>query len=318
MSMEQHHFQPEEASASREASAFVSTPTSRTEEESSVAETQDESTTSAETAPLMTLLQQEARNRRNEELATFAWSGGFLVAMLWLATRPISDAQAWMTNLKLCCALIIALGIGMTVQIARRSYRRQRSLTRALAQNHDVSQVGPLIQALRVQNTSVRNLAKNALIPLLPTVQASDSTQFGSSERDILLRLLSISPHDLGYRDLTELFSRSAYRREVDLRLAILKAFEQVGGSREQAAVERLARGLPPLQSAVPVPPELQQAAKDCLPYLQLRATEQRAREQLLRASSAHNLSDDVLLRPATTRPEARPEQLLRASEPIS
>src|SRR5262249_31018164 len=116
---------------------------------------------SADADTLTPLLQQEARSRRKEEWATFAWGGSFIAAILWLV-NDIVDAPSFVTNTILCFILMGALGVGMCAQIGRRSYRRKRSFTPALAQAHDVKQVSPLIRTLRVQNTPVRNLAKQA------------------------------------------------------------------------------------------------------------------------------------------------------------
>ena len=66
------------------------------------------------------------------------------------------------------------------------------------------------------------------------------------------------------------------------------------------------------------LPPEIRKAAQECLPYLIERATQQRASEQLLRASSQHSVSGEALLRPATAQTDVQPEQMLRASEPAS
>jgi hypothetical protein len=269
----------------------------------------------AEAFPLAALLQQEAQARSRETLASLAWGGSFVAVMLWAIQRISMDPDAFVINMKMLCLLMIGMGLLLTVHLARRSYRRKRALTGALAQARDISHIGSLIEATKVENTSVRNLAKRGLIDLLPTLQASDAHLLTEAHRDRLLRVLAISPNDSGYRDLTELFSRSAYQREIDLRLAVLKALEQVGGAKELPAVERLSRGLPCLQSASKVPKEVRDAANECLPYLHARASEQRASEQLLRASSAYATPTDVLLRPARSRADAAPEQLLRPSE---
>lgn len=265
---------------------------------------------------LTTLLQQEARSRRREEFITLAWSGAYISLMLWLATRTIVDEPSYMRSIQGGFALMISMGMGLAVQLWRRSYRRKHSLTNALAQKHNVQQIGPLIQALRAQNTTVRNLAKEALIDLLPTLQASDAALLSDSERSLLLRLLSISPNEVGYRDLKELFSRSAYRREIALRVSILKALEQVGGAKELPLVERLSREHSLSFKTARMPDIIQKAAAECLPFLQERAREQRASEQLLRASSAPATPDNMLLRPATASAHFLPEQLLRPSEP--
>ena len=268
------------------------------------------------TAALTTQLQQEARSRRNETWATLAWSVVFLASMRGLILHTGSTEFSLRTSLLLCFALMGTAGWGLCFQMGRRSYRRKISLTDALARIDDKTQVGPLIQTLQVPTTAVRNLAKQRLIVLLPTLRASDASLLGEADRKALLRQLAIFPNDPGYRDLRELFSRAAYRREMDLRLAILKALEQVGGKQELAAVDRLARGLPTLHSALKVPEEIREAAQACLPYLQTRADDQRAEAQLLRASSLPVSSADNLLRPAVLGNATPPDQLLRAAGP--
>lgn len=306
----------EELSAATEAPASSPRPGHLSEEVMFDADACVEPAPSTEATPLTALLEQEARCRRREELTILAWSVHFLALMLWIPNST-THAASMTRNLILCFVLMGGvMGTGMCVQFYRRSYRRKRSLTTALAQSQDVTQVGYLIQALRVQNTRVCNLAKRTLIVLLPTLKASDAARLGDSERAILLRLLSIPPNDLGRRDLKELFSRLAYRRELELRLAILKALEQVGGARELATVERLARGLPGPPSISKICREIQEAAQECLPYLQMRANVQRAREELLRASGAHARLNGGLLRPAGPPTDAFPEQLLRSSKP--
>jgi hypothetical protein len=319
MSMEQRQHTQEETPASTETLVSLSQQSNAACEAGSNTNAREESITFTEADSLTALLQQEARSRRNEELASFVWAGACMAPMLWWATRPVTDVSSLTRNLSLCFVLMGILGAGMCIQLCRRSYRRKRSFANALAQSHDVKHVGPLIQALRVQNTPVRNLAKQVLIDLLPTLKASDAIRLGDAERSILLRVLAIPPTDLSYRDLRELFSRPAFQREMELRLVILKALEQVGGARELPTVERLSRGFTlPALSTGKVPLEIQAAAKECLPYLQVRADNQSAREQLLRGSSFHTLPNSVLLRPANTQTDARPEQLLRAVEPSS
>ncbi len=265
---------------------------------------------------LTTQLQQEANARRNETLATVAWSGTFLVSMLWLIRHMSATESSLRTSLFLCFALMGSVGWGLCFQLGRRSYRRKRSLTDALARINDKTQVSPLIQSLQVPTTAVRSLAKQSLTALLPTLRAGDASLLDEADRKVLLRQLAIFPNDPGYRDLKELFSRTAYRREMDLRLAILKALEQVGGEQELAAVERLARGLPTLHSTLKVPREIREAAKACLPYLHTRADDQRAEAQLLRASCLPQSSGADLLRPVSACSSTPPEQLLRAGGP--
>ena len=166
------------------------------------------------------------------------------------------------------------------------------------------------------RSASVSALAKKKLTELLPAVKASDSGSIGVEERKILLRQLCIPPNDPGYRDPMELFSKVAYKRELEFRLSILKALEQIGGMQEVEAVERVARGQISALSASKFPDEIRKAAQDCLPYLKARSEEQRDASQLLRASSVNDLSGDALLRPASSPSETGSELLLRASNP--
>jgi len=177
-------------------------------------------------------------------------------------------------------------------------------------------QLGVLVRTLELPSIPLQNLAKRRLIELLPTLRASDAALLSEADRRILLRPLTISPQNWGGRVLRELFSRSAYRREVDLRLAILKAFEQIGGDQEIGVVERLADRSSMLFGPLSVLPEIREAAQACLPFVQHHAGEQRASAQLLRASSPPSSPSDVLLRPASGLSDTSPEQLLRAGEP--
>ena len=298
----------EDAASSQQAWDTFKTPQQESERKTD-AEAVKEQWVSEETTALAALLQQEARHRRNENLTVFLWAGIFIAAMLTASNLPESLA-----TIKVAFLFMMTMGAGMIAQLLRRSYRRKQTFTRSLTQVQSIEQVGLLVQTLQVENTSVRNLAKQTLIKLLPNLQANHAALLGEYERKILLRQLAISPNEIGHRDITELFSRTAYRREVDLRVAILKAYEQVGGAKELLTVERLARGLPTLPSTSKFPTEVCEAARECLPFLQSRVSEQRASEQLLRPSSIQNTSTDLLLRPAVSERDALPEQLLRAA----
>ena len=287
-------------------------------EAETVAEVETDQTETTALEVLTTLLRQEAQSRRKETWVSMAWSAAFTAPMLWLLHQAGTTEASLKSGLLLCFSLMSATACGLVERICRHASARKASLTAALSRlgnRRDPTQVGPLLRTLQVQATPVRNLAKHALIALLPTLHASDSSLLTGADRKILLRQLAIFPNDPGYRDLRELFSRSAYRREIDLRLAILKAMEQVGGEQEVAAVERLARDLPTVHSNFKVPDEIREAAKACLPYLQARAEDQRAGAQLLRASGLPFASGADLLRPAASASSTPPEQLLRAGD---
>src|SRR5579871_229502 len=188
--MAQRHL-PQESVAESTSSEPLKPVQSLTATAETAADTSAESATSTDATALTQLLQQETRARRKEFYLTSAWSAAFVTAMLWMA-NGVADAASLQRNLLLCLTLMIGMGWGMCLQISRRSYRRKRPLTNALAQIRDREQIGPLIRTLQVQNTPVRNLTKEALIDLLPTLQASDASLLGATERKILLRLLTI------------------------------------------------------------------------------------------------------------------------------
>ncbi len=94
--------------------------------------------------------------------------------------------------------------------------------------------------------------------------------------------------------------------------VAMLKALEQIGDQREAGLVEQLA--------AIPIRTDtdrqIQQAAIECLPYLQIRAEEQRLQTTLLRptATAASDTGNDLLRAAVPATSAAPPEQLLRAT----
>ncbi|MCW3095063.1 MAG: hypothetical protein JWL77_681 [Chthonomonadaceae bacterium] len=316
--MEQRFHPQQEAPAPTEVESRLLPLENATDGEEVTTDVESEALADAAATSLTALLQQEAVSQRNETLSSFVWSGAYIAFMLWLIQQAGTTEAALKVNLLFCFALMAVIGRVGCFRLSRRMHRRKSSLTEALSHINAKTQVAPLIRTLRVQNTPVRNLAKHRLIALLPTLRASDASLLGEAERKILVRQLAIFPNDPGPRDLRELFSRSAFRREMDMRLAILTALEQVGGEQELTVVERLARGLPTLHSQLKVPDELREAAKTCLPYLQSRATDQRASAQLLRASDLPNAAAADLLRPAAMGAPTHSEQLLRASEPQS
>jgi hypothetical protein len=269
---------------------------------------------SAEVVSPTEMLEREAIIRRKEEWAGAAWSMLFLVSMLSIAKLNTSSIAALQRDMAICFALLGVVGAGVYTQLFRSASRRKRVYMKALSNGQDVKQISALIHTSRGTSAPVRNLAKRALIDLLPQLRASDADKLSESERGILLRHLAINPRDLGHREVTEMFSPSAFRREVDLRVSILKAYEQVGGVKELAAVSKLARGIPTLQQSPPLG-EIKRAANACLPYLEQRANDERASRHLLRASGPEAMGNGELLRPVLSVSATGDEELLRAVE---
>src|SRR5205085_7757478 len=105
---------------------------------------------------------------------------------------------------------------------------------------------GPLIDAwggaLATGDRATKDLAARALVERLPQLKASDAGLLDRVHRDRLCLLLGIYVENPLYKDLQNLF-RPNSDLAVDLRVAILQAFAQIGDSKALPVVERLARG---------------------------------------------------------------------------
>lgn len=208
-------------------------------------------------------------------------------------------------------------GIFAVAGLFKLRYTREADSLEKLAPLKDKRQIELLILLLQANTDALRHFALQNLLTLLPTLYAGDAFLLKRTQREILLQQLALLPSNKKYRARSRALSRAAYRREMDLRLAILKSLEQVGGEQELPVVERLAQGSPFPPSKQRVPEELRQAALQCLPSLQARAADQRAHTQLLRASNLPAASSADLLRPAAAGASSPSDQLLRASEPF-
>ena len=139
-----------------------------------------------------------------------------------------------------------------------------------------------------------------ALTTLLPQMRASDAKLLTPFALRTIYMWLAV-PADYSTID--------AYPDA--LRIASLKALEQVGDSSAIPYVERLAT----LQMITPVKAQLKQAAIECLPLLRANCGEVKAARTLLRASHAEDARPDTLLRPASGAGGAKPQELLRPSD---
>lgn len=231
---------------------------------------------------LLATLQQEAQNRRNRRRA-FAIGVTLYLAIVIGAMISLTAATGKFP-------FIMISGISsMTAVVAtvNAASKKQTEATKRLAQFDDVRAVGPLVDALGFQDKDTRNVAGEALVRLLPRLQASDASLLNVEQRRLLTRALD--------------------GKNQPLSLAILKALEQVGDEQSLPTVERLAKGLGP--SA------LQQAARNCLPTLTMRVEHLRASAELLRAADGNMTPQGVLLRPAAaTQTEIDPSVLLRSA----
>jgi hypothetical protein len=157
---------------------------------------------------------------------------------------------------------------------AKRALRLQKHAAGMLAILDDPIAVGPLAECLRIDDAQVRRLTQEALLRLLPRLRPNDAQSLTDDQHRCLNQALA--------------------GRDVDLSLAILAAYEQVGDGRDLAAVEELADGRSPASKDARV----REAAQECVPYLRLRAQKQRAAQTYLRPSTVTD-GDAALLRAA-------------------
>ena len=186
--MEQRQLPPESlpsSNATRDASASQG---ALLEEEDNTATAKQEANEDLEA--LRNLLQEEATGRSKEELTSIIWSLSFLVLMVWSATRTVSDISSLRMNLLLCVTLMGVLGVGTCSRTLSPLSSPETFAGEILATTKHIRHVEPLVQSLRVGNTRVRNLAKQTLIELLPTLQSSDTHLLSEADRKILIRQL--------------------------------------------------------------------------------------------------------------------------------
>ena len=142
-------------------------------------------------------------------------------------------------------------------------------------------------------------LIHKALSMLLPQMKSSDA------------HLLTPASHLFINTWLSSLSGNvSMFRYTDEVRLASLKALEQVGDSSAIPVVEKLAKS----KARNTAQEKIKQAAIECLPMLQDNCGKVEANKTLLRASHAPAAAPETLLRPAESIPDAAPQQLLRAS----
>ena len=151
---------------------------------------------------------------------------------------------------------------------------RQNAIS-ALRRLDDPRQIGLFAACMNDKNGDVRKIARDTLKKLMPKAQASDAQYINKDEMQALADALRKQKQDAG------------------LMLALLKGLEQIGDERALANVAALTEDSS-------VSPSIKQAARDCLPYLQIRAEQAKQAQTLLRASYGNEIAPETLLRPAS------------------
>lgn len=189
--------------------------------------------------------------------------------------------------------------LSLTFVLARFARRRLHT-TLALAAADDVRMVGPLVEGMRAvrKRRRSRRVVRHALIKLLPRLRSGDGA------------LLTPEHHSRLSAILRHLSMRG---RDAEMQLAILAAFQHVGGVHALPAVQRLAR----CRSRLPHRRRVRLAAEACLQFVTPRADRERASRTLLRAAAARHDDPHQLLRPTRTPSLDDGSRLLRATAKI-
>ena len=160
--------------------------------------------------------------------------------------------------------------------------------------------IEPLFAALKVVSRKQRPAIHDALTSLLPQLRANDAHLLTSNMRNRIRTWLGEQVNT----DWNVLCPD-------DMRIAALKALEQVGNTDDIPVVEKLAN----LKTRTPEQERVKQAAIECLPMLREHCGEAASAQTLLRASNAEDARPDTLLRAATGLPETSPAELLRGAK---
>jgi hypothetical protein len=161
----------------------------------------------------------------------------------------------------------------------------------ALARIDNVRVVGPLIDALALDDPVIQWAASGALVPLLRRMRPGDESNLSESQ----------------WQALFHAFDRVG---KPDFAIAALRAAEQAGDERLIPLVAPLAEG----KGAGGLVPEIRRIARDCLEVLADLSLRGRAGRDLLRPSFDPNSHDGSLLRAACASNEADEQILLRTA----
>jgi len=168
----------------------------------------------------------------------------------------------------------------------------------------DIMETLDNVHAIRLHISDVYSAkSRRLLIKLLSQIRASDATWLASEDIATLCKML---PPRMTISNWSAI---SISVVEADFRIAILRAFEQVGTNRVLPTVERIANSAPRNAQYRRVV----EAARECLPAIRQRAYADREQRTLLRP--AHAPASDTLLRPARNTGEEDAALLLRPSE---
>lgn len=194
---------------------------------------------------------------------------------------------------------IAALAAGLLTALATQAHRltltpQQTRVAARLASVNDVQAVGLLVEMSFWPDDRIKSMALSALTRLLPRMRSTDTHLLSTSQRALLYQSLRLSNA----------------RKHAEFLEALLKALEQVGDTDALPFVKTLADSEP----ATLRQGSVIKAARECLPYLENCARQNRDSQILLRATASD--ARESLLRPAAQ--SASPAELLVRAAPPS
>ena len=219
---------------------------------------------------------------------------GFLLAS-WCIILPymlyLSLTMNWEKQY-LLSFLFLAAGVAVT-QLHRLTLTdKHLRMVRKLARSDDLSSIGLLAEALEWPDAIGRDIAIGGLTRLLPRCKVSDSNLLNADQRGAIYRMLRMENASTYYTFMEK----------------TLIALQQIGDETAIPYVMRLANSQPFSRSAK----QIMDIATESLPFLEIRAGQQKVSQTLLRASSQAASIPNEMLRPIFNNSEDHPEQLLR------
>lgn len=173
--------------------------------------------------------------------------------------------------------------------------RVRKGVLAVLESADDPRFVGPALVMLASHgpNSHVKWSVTRALQRLLPGFRADQAKMLTAKQKKALL---------------VNLLEPYRYPR---LSVCLLRALEQIGDAEALPVVQKIAG------SRTRQAPDVVAAARECLPFLEIRVEQSRQAQTLLRPSDPGSAcAPDTLLRPAENADRTPPEQLLRSTLP--
>lgn len=216
-------------------------------------------------------------------------------------------------NILTLLSIIVMLS---TIPINILTSRKIREAMLHLIDTDDLSIIGPLLDTAHSNNRQLQSEALTVLAHLLPHLKASDASLLSDQDRRQIYRYLNRT-----FLRVNFVHGSSEQReRYTEFVIAALGALEQIGDAAALKPVEALAEHCAALGSRGTVQDaqsaRMSEAAKACLPVLQMRIEQTSSQQGLLRPSGVSEAPNGTLLRPAHENAETPSEQLLRLPDP--